>query len=43
MDKQAVMEMEHEYVLGVYSRPPFVLAGGKGCTLIDTGCSPCRI
>lgn len=36
MDKQAVMEMEHEYVLGVYSRPPFVLAGGKGCTLIDT-------
>jgi len=36
MDKQAVIEMEHEYVLGVYSRPPFVLAGGKGCTLIDT-------
>ena len=36
MDKQAVIEMEQEYVLGVYSRPPFVLAGGKGCTLIDS-------
>lgn len=31
MDKQAVIKMEQEYVLGVYSRPPFVLAGGKGC------------
>ncbi len=36
MEKQAIIEMEQEYVLGVYSRPPFVLAGGKGCTLIDT-------
>lgn len=36
MDKQSVIEMEQQYVLGVYSRPPFVLAGGKGSTLYDT-------
>lgn len=36
MDKQAVIEMEKENVLGVYTRPPFVLAGGKGSTLFDT-------
>ncbi|MEZ4673584.1 MAG: acetylornithine/succinylornithine family transaminase [Caldilineaceae bacterium] len=36
MDTQEIIEMEHDYVLGVYSRPPFVLAGGKGCTLTDT-------
>jgi predicted acetylornithine/succinylornithine family transaminase len=36
MDSQAVIAMEQEYVLGVYSRPPFVLAGGKGSTLFDT-------
>jgi len=36
MEKQEIIEMEAEHVLGVYSRPPFVLAGGKGCTLIDT-------
>jgi len=36
MDKQSVIEMEQQYVLGVYSRPPFVLASGKGSTLYDT-------
>ncbi|MEZ4861214.1 MAG: acetylornithine/succinylornithine family transaminase [Caldilineaceae bacterium] len=36
MDKQAAIAMEQDYVLGVYSRPPFVLAGGKGCMLYDT-------
>lgn len=36
MDKQSVIDMEQQYVLGVYSRPPFVLAGGKGSTLYDT-------
>lgn len=36
MDKQSVIEMEQQYVLGVYGRPPFVLASGKGSTLYDT-------
>ena len=36
MDSQSIMEMEQENVLGVYSRPPFVLAHGKGSTLYDT-------
>lgn len=36
MDKQSVIENEQKYVLGVYSRPPFVLASGKGSTLYDT-------
>lgn len=36
MDKQSIIEMEQQYVLGVYSRPPFVLASGKGSTLYDT-------
>ncbi|MCB0125395.1 MAG: aminotransferase class III-fold pyridoxal phosphate-dependent enzyme, partial [Caldilineaceae bacterium] len=36
MDKQETIALEQEYVLGVYSRPPFVLAGGKGSTLFDT-------
>ena len=36
MDKQSVIAAEQEYVLGVYSRPPFVLASGKGSTLYDT-------
>lgn len=36
MDKQSVIDMEQQYVLGVYSRPPFVLASGKGSTLYDT-------
>lgn len=36
MDKQSVIAAEQEYILGVYSRPPFVLAGGEGSTLYDT-------
>ncbi len=36
MDKQEIIEMEQSYVLGVYSRPPFVLERGEGCTLYDT-------
>lgn len=36
MDKQSIIDLEQQYVLGVYSRPPFVLAGGKGSTLYDT-------
>lgn len=35
MDSQTIIDMEQEYVLGVYTRPPIVLAGGKGSTLID--------
>jgi acetylornithine/N-succinyldiaminopimelate aminotransferase len=31
-----IIDMEQEYVLGVYSRPPFVLARGEGSTLYDT-------
>jgi predicted acetylornithine/succinylornithine family transaminase len=33
---QAVIQMEQDYVLGVYSRPPFVLDHGQGSTLYDT-------
>ena len=33
---QEVIDNEHEYVLGVYSRPPFVIARGEGSTLYDT-------
>lgn len=36
MDKQAVIDMEQEYVLGVYGRPPFVLERGEGSTIYDT-------
>lgn len=36
MDKQSVIAAEQQYILGVYSRPPFVLAGGEGSTLYDT-------
>jgi acetylornithine/N-succinyldiaminopimelate aminotransferase len=36
MEKQTVIDMEQEYVLGVYGRPPFVLEQGEGCTLYDT-------
>lgn len=36
MEKQAVIEMEQEYVLGVYGRPPFVLERGEGSTLYDS-------
>jgi predicted acetylornithine/succinylornithine family transaminase len=30
------MQLEQEYVLGVYARPPFVIERGDGCTLYDT-------
>ncbi len=33
---QEIIQMEQEYVLGVYTRPPFVLERGQGCTLYDT-------
>ncbi len=36
MDAQSVIDMEQEYVLGVYGRPPFVLERGQNCTLYDT-------
>ncbi|MCX6045047.1 MAG: acetylornithine/succinylornithine family transaminase [Chloroflexi bacterium] len=36
MDAQTVIDMEQEYVLGVYGRPPFVLERGQNCTLYDT-------
>ncbi len=36
MDAQEVMNLEQEYVLGVYGRAPFVLERGDGCTLYDT-------
>jgi acetylornithine/N-succinyldiaminopimelate aminotransferase len=36
MEKQTVIDMEQEYVLGVYGRPPFVLERGQGSTLYDS-------
>jgi acetylornithine/N-succinyldiaminopimelate aminotransferase len=36
MEKQTVIDMEQQYVLGVYGRPPFVLERGEGSTLYDT-------
>lgn len=36
MKTQEIIDLEQKYVLGVYSRPPFVLARGEGCTLYDT-------
>lgn len=36
MDAQAIIDLEQEYVLGVYGRAPFVLERGDGCTLYDT-------
>ena len=36
MDTQEIIEMEQEYVLGVYSRPAFVLERGQGSTLYDS-------
>src|SRR5690606_19880872 len=33
---QEVIQNEQEYVLGVYSRPPFVIERGEGSTLYDT-------
>ena len=36
MDAQEIIELEHDYVLGVYGRAPFVLERGQGSTLYDT-------
>lgn len=36
MNTQEIIDLEQNYVLGVYSRPPFVLARGDGSTLTDT-------
>ncbi len=36
MNAQEVIDLEQNYVLGVYSRPPFVLERGQGCTLYDS-------
>ena len=36
MNTQEIMNLEHEYVLGVYGRAPLVLERGQGATLYDT-------
>ena len=36
MNAQEIIDLEHDNVLGVYGRPPFVLERGEGCTLYDT-------
>lgn len=36
MEKQTVIDMEQEYVVGVYGRPAFVLERGQGSTLYDS-------
>ena len=36
MQAQEIIDLEQEYVLGVYSRPGFVLERGAGCTLYDS-------
>lgn len=36
MDKQEIIGLEQHYVLGVYSRPPFVIERGQGSTLYDS-------
>ncbi len=36
VDKQTVIDMEQNYVLGVYGRPPFVLERGEGSTIYDS-------
>ncbi|HXF61559.1 MAG TPA: aspartate aminotransferase family protein [Caldilineaceae bacterium] len=36
MSAQEIISLEQEYVLGVYSRPPFVIERGEGSTLYDT-------
>lgn len=35
-NKQEIIDLEQDYVLGVYSRPPFVLERGEGSVLYDT-------
>lgn len=36
INTQEIIDLEQEYVLGVYSRPPFVIERGEGSTLYDT-------
>lgn len=36
MNTQEIIGLEQEYVLGVYSRPPFVIERGEGSTLYDS-------
>lgn len=36
MSAEEIIELEHDYVLGVYGRAPFVLERGAGCTLFDS-------
>jgi acetylornithine/N-succinyldiaminopimelate aminotransferase len=36
MNAQEIINLEQNYVLGVYSRPPFVLDHGQGCILYDS-------
>ena len=36
MNTQEIIDLEQNHVLGVYTRPPFVLERGEGCTLYDS-------
>lgn len=36
MNSQTIIDLEQEYVLGVYGRAPFVLERGEGSTVYDT-------
>ncbi len=36
MDTQAIIDLEHNYLLPVYPRPNFVLERGQGCRVVDT-------
>jgi acetylornithine/succinyldiaminopimelate/putrescine aminotransferase len=36
MDTQAIIDLEHEFLLQVYPRPDFVLERGQGCRVLDT-------
>lgn len=36
MNTQEIIDLEQHYVLGVYSRPPFVIERGQGSTLYDS-------
>jgi len=36
MDAQAIIDLEQQYILQTYRRPPFVLERGDGVTLYDT-------
>ena len=36
MNTQQIIDLEQQYVLGVYGRPPMAFASGQGATLTDT-------